>query len=635
MPFDLSSARPVGDVYPADVQRDRDRKRLDILQDEQRRYTDPASQKALKTEVADTKKKIGPTKFDLASAKPVGDGSAPAKPGAGKPAAKAEPPEDPTSFWNLAGAATEPMLAMGSGALGSITGGILGLGQLAANKLGGEKGPDPGDVVRRVQNAMTYQPRTTGAKNAMKVFGFLPEKLHEGAEWAGRKTQDVTGSPLAATAVQTGAEFLPNLIGAKGAKLFAEKTPGVIPPLPRPKLEPEATLLKEKGVQPALGQMLGGGWNTTEQALAKWPLVGAPIRGARNRARVEFNEAPIKDALAEIGEKPTGGVKPGHDMIADAYEKFQQAYADVQARGKIRLGPKPPEGMPGTPAVPGQIPPPGPSLRADIDNVIAMAKSSKMPKKYADELERIINAEVLDRFPGLPKPKARTAADIAGSRPGATPSGREQVVGGETIKTMQSNLRREINLKKNNENRDVRDQAQALKEVQAAINRALERENPQLAAEMKAVDRGYAKYKIVERAAGKSKDGFFTPAQFLQAIKDKDKSKDKHLSSIGKAPMQDFGKAAQKIIGDTLPDSGTPTQALVAALVSSGLGKKGMGILGIPGGLAGMAGLSPIYSPAGLSLPERMLLRPPGRRGRAAGVAAGAIPFGMIPPPDK
>jgi len=467
------------------------------------------------------------------------------------------------------------------------------------------------------------------------VFGYLPEKLHEGAQWAGNKTLEATGSPGLATQVQTAGEFLPSLIGTKGAKLFAEKTPGVIPPLPRPKLEPEARLLKDKGVQPALGQMLGGGWNTTEQALAKWPLVGAPIRGARNRARVEFNEAPIKDALAEIGEKPTGGVKPGHDMIANAYEKFQQAYADVQARGKIRLGPKPPEGMPGTPAVPGQIPPPGPSLRADIDNVIRMAKSSKMPKKYADELERIINAEVLDRFPGLPKPKARTAGDIAGSRPGATPSGREQVVGGETIKTMQSNLRREINLKKNSENRDVRNQAQALKEVQAAINRALERENPQLAAEMKAVDRGYAKYKIVERAAGKSKDGFFTPAQFLQAIKDKDKSKDKHLSSIGKAPMQDFGKAAQKIIGDTLPDSGTPTQALVAALVSSGLGKKGMGILGIPGGLAGMAGLSPIYSPAGLSLPERMLLRPPGRRGRAAGVAAGAIPFGMIPPPDK
>ena len=148
MPFDLSSARPVGDVYPADVQRDRDRKRLDILQDEQRRYTDPASQKALKTEVADTKKKIGPTKFDLASAKPVGDGSAPAKPGAGKPAAKAEPPEDPTSFWNLAGAATEPMLAMGSGALGSVAGGLSGLGAAAMNAAGVKTQKQPGDYVR-------------------------------------------------------------------------------------------------------------------------------------------------------------------------------------------------------------------------------------------------------------------------------------------------------------------------------------------------------------------------------------------------------------------------------------------------------------------------------------------------------
>ncbi|HXU06653.1 MAG TPA: hypothetical protein VN903_37110, partial [Polyangia bacterium] len=321
---------------------------------------------------------------------------------------------------------------------------------------------------------------------------------------------------------------------------------------------------------------------------------------------------------------------------------------------------------PGVPAPLGSAPAPvGPSLKSDLDSILAAARQSKLPPELVAELERDVQREVLDRFPSPPeatKPK-RTAADLAGNRTGppprgpllenrpersmadqeaaidaelraarpnnaGTPTGNAQVVGGETIKTMQSNLRNLAEAKKRSENGDVRQQGLLLDAVQEAIDRMMSRENPGLADEMSAVDNGYAKFKIVQRAAGYpgTQAGVFTPSQLLRAIRDKDPRKDKANFAQGEARMQDFGNAAKKVMGDTLPDSGTPTQALVAALMESLAGKKAMGIFGIPGGIAGATALAPFYSRGALSLGERMLMGPP-----TAAPLAQWLPYGVPP----
>src|SRR5882672_11089910 len=110
--------------------------------------------------------------FDLASAKPADSGGfdlASAKPVDGPKAAprRIDEDADPTSIGNLAGAATEPLMAMGTGAAGSVAGGLSGLAGAAL--------PGPpwqgADWSRKVSDALTYSPKTTGGKNAMKVIG--------------------------------------------------------------------------------------------------------------------------------------------------------------------------------------------------------------------------------------------------------------------------------------------------------------------------------------------------------------------------------------------------------------------------------------------------------------------------------
>jgi hypothetical protein len=66
---------------------------------------------------------------------------------------------------------------------------------------------------------MTYQPRTQGGKEVMQDIGNLiapvVEPLQRGAEWMGDTTLDATGSPALATAVRTGIEVAPDLVGGK------------------------------------------------------------------------------------------------------------------------------------------------------------------------------------------------------------------------------------------------------------------------------------------------------------------------------------------------------------------------------------------------------------------------------------
>lgn len=121
--------------------------------------------------------------------------------------------ESPYSAKNIVGAAVEPIVSLATGALAAPVSGIAGVSTAIANDLGLTKN-QPGDVVRSVGNAMTYQPRTTGGQNAMKVIGAPFEKIAEGGDYAGEKVADVTGSPMLGALTNTAVQTVgPALIG--------------------------------------------------------------------------------------------------------------------------------------------------------------------------------------------------------------------------------------------------------------------------------------------------------------------------------------------------------------------------------------------------------------------------------------
>lgn len=154
------------------------------------------------------------------------------KAGGGKAAPKTAPPkeepESPTSFKNLVGAGIEPLITMGTGAVAAPVSGLAGiLGTLLPGPQGqGAKWTEG------VGRALTHEPRTEGGKTAMGAISYPFQKIREGAEWAGGKTTDITGSPLLGTGVSTTLQGLPQVFGAKGAAGAAERVPSVIPKIP-------------------------------------------------------------------------------------------------------------------------------------------------------------------------------------------------------------------------------------------------------------------------------------------------------------------------------------------------------------------------------------------------------------------
>lgn len=109
---------------------------------------------------------------------------------------------------NIGGAVLDPLLTLGSGAAASVLGGLAGLATTAVN------GPDAGaDTVRKVQQALTYQPRTVAGNAVTNTLAIPTQALAGLADTAGGKATDMFG-PMAGTAVNTAIQSLPMLLGA-------------------------------------------------------------------------------------------------------------------------------------------------------------------------------------------------------------------------------------------------------------------------------------------------------------------------------------------------------------------------------------------------------------------------------------
>jgi hypothetical protein len=114
----------------------------------------------------------------------------------------------------LSGAVAAPvagLAGMGAGAVNTITD-VLGTPRLL---------PPAADVVGSVQSGMTYQPRTKLGQATVGAISYPFQKLAEGADWAGKKTAEATGSPAVGAAVNTGIQAIPALISPETRGAFA------------------------------------------------------------------------------------------------------------------------------------------------------------------------------------------------------------------------------------------------------------------------------------------------------------------------------------------------------------------------------------------------------------------------------
>ena len=125
---------------------------------------------------------------------------------------------------NPATAIGETALNLGTMGVALPVAGLAGIGTAAARVMG-LTDQEPADVVHAVGNALTYQPRGEFGKAATAIATAPFEALAKVGTAAGDKVLDATGSPTAATVVNTAINALPMAIapGIKGVKAGAAK----------------------------------------------------------------------------------------------------------------------------------------------------------------------------------------------------------------------------------------------------------------------------------------------------------------------------------------------------------------------------------------------------------------------------
>jgi hypothetical protein len=130
---------------------------------------------------------------------------------------------------NTQGALAEPAAQIASGMIATPVAGLAGMAQGIKNFIPGFEGMPAADRVRQVENAITYEPRTTAGNAVSGVVSYPFAKLAQFGDWAGQKTSDLTGSPAAGATVNTAIQLAPaalfKLRGVRGAS-GAQSTAG-------------------------------------------------------------------------------------------------------------------------------------------------------------------------------------------------------------------------------------------------------------------------------------------------------------------------------------------------------------------------------------------------------------------------
>ena len=284
--------------------------------------------------------------------------------------------------------------------------------------------------------------------------------------------------------------------------------------------------LLSQGVKVPFLQQFGQGAGRFEDKLQSVPLLGDAVRSSRIAARSQFNRATWDKALAPIGAKLPKSAQTGNQMAEAAQKTISNAYDDILPKIGFTADQQ---------------------FTGDINNLRNMAAS--LPAEQKDQFERILKTELFDRM---------------------TPAG---LMSGESIKRAESRIGAKMRTAMRSQNVWDGDLADALHEAQSTIRNTLERQNPQHAPALQAINKAQAMSYRPERAASMlgAKDGSFSPAQLLSAVKAKDASKGSRAFAQGKALMQDWAQKADSTLSSQIPDSGTAERLMLGGGALGGL----------------------------------------------------------------
>jgi len=278
-------------------------------------------------------------------------------------------------------------------------------------------------------------------------------------------------------------------------------------------------LLKKEGVNPTIGQTLGGRWNSFEQKLGSYPIVGDLVGNARGKANAQFEAAAYNRALKPLGMELPKGLS-GRQALE---------YTETV-------------------------------LRDNYDNVLSSIGAVVPDQQFSNKLQSLTSLVGNMKVPADKKLEYDAVLDTIKSAQDAN-----GVITSQGFKDLESELGRitaNLGASKNIFDNRV---APAVKQVQQELRDMLSRQAGPLAKDLQKTNQAYAQFKRIQRAASSvgAVDGNFTPSQLQNSVKAMDRSKDKAAFARGNAPMQDLTDAGKSVLGDSLPNSGTADRLLL------------------------------------------------------------------------
>ena len=329
-----------------------------------------------------------------------------------------------------------------------------------------------------------------------------------------------------------------------------------------PNVAPEVKTLMNEGITPTPGQILGGGAKRFEEGLSSVPVVGDFIKNAQLRAVEDLNKVAFDRALKPIGKELPKDVT-GREAIKFTSDTLGDAYEQLLPKMTVKADT---------------------TFNTELSNLKQAVDSGAIDQASKNFFNKWVDTNIANKFQG------------------------QNAITGETLKGIQRDLQTKINELSLSTSNDERVIAGALKEAQDQFRQLVTRSNPQNAAELKAIDTGYANFKRIQNAAGKvgAEEGVFSPAQLQNAVRAADKSKDKARFAEGNALMQDLSEAGKTVLGNKVPDSGTPYRTMAAVLATGGAG-----LAGHPGLAAALAAAPVMYSETGQKMMAALLAKRP------------------------
>ncbi len=246
----------------------------------------------------------------------------------------------------------------------------------------------------------------------------------------------------------------------------------------------------------------------------------------QRRAIEEYNRSLYRKALDPIGlGKEAKALPVGNDGIKAVGDRLSAAYDDVLAR-----------------SAPSRIDTPFKTALTKIEGMVPRA----MRKDFADIIDNQVRARVTPGQTLPPSVAQEVESELgrlaAGYRGSATESERQL--------------------------------GRALQQAQEEVRALVERHNPVTAPELRKLRQGWSVLTQLENAGAMlgAKEGIFTPSQFLNAVKKSDKSVRDRAFARGTARNQEIAQAADAVLSQKYPESGTASRAMVGALAGTGLG---------------------------------------------------------------